>query len=337
MLRALAVILMVEQHLGVWLLSMHEATDTFGSFLVGLNSLGGAAAPLFITLSGVGVALGRQGKKTLLRRGIGLLLCGYALNLAVPSWFSGGSWYVLHLLGLWLLIAPGVRRLPSRALWILAGLIVVVGVLGQIWLLTPRYLPNQRLSDLSLPGGALRLAAFEGHFPVFPWLALAVVGLWGGRQFRKQHGSLLWRASGLLLLLAGLTQLPMMNLGRTAARSVPWRAIVQFSFYPATPAYLCVLGALCLALVALALKAEHRGWVRRISGMRHLGRTSLTLLCFHIIVFREGSTALGWRNEFAALPTLSLIAFVLLVWTWIAEAWARSDYRYSLEWWLRRL
>lgn len=336
LLRALAVVLMVEQHLGVWLLDPSEATGNLGRALMGVNLLGGAAAPLFVFLSGVSVALGAHGAGTLRLRGVGLLLLGLLLNLAVPAWFTPASWYVLHLLGAWLVMAPSVRKLSDEALLLLLFLVFAITVGGQTWLETPRYLHNGRMSSGSLPGGVLRLALLEGHFPLFPWLFFALLGLWAGRRHRAQKLAPQLKMCVYLGLGALALQAPSYLLDRPSTHRLPWRAFGEFSFYPATLLFCCVLGGVCLLLLAAFGYGERQGWLRRFHLFLPLGRTSLTLLFVHVLVFRQGIEALEMKNEFELLPTLSAIAFTLFAWVWLAELWAKSDFRYSLEWWLRR-
>ena len=57
-LRGLAVFLMMEQHMGVWLWNGGGGRSLAKvPALVAFNALGGAAAPLFVTLAGVGLLL----------------------------------------------------------------------------------------------------------------------------------------------------------------------------------------------------------------------------------------------------------------------------------------
>ncbi|MCA9712207.1 MAG: DUF1624 domain-containing protein, partial [Myxococcales bacterium] len=58
-LRGIAVFLMIEQHVGIWLWEGPGAGERQLDYplLVGFNALGGMAAPLFVSLAGVGSAL----------------------------------------------------------------------------------------------------------------------------------------------------------------------------------------------------------------------------------------------------------------------------------------
>lgn len=362
-------VLMVQQHLGFWLTSAHKVQTGLLPLVVGLNSLGGAAAPLFVFLSGVGVSLGKRlTNAALVRRAFALVVCAYLLNLACPSWLSPGSFYVLHLIASFWLLAPFLRNAGDRWLLGLALVLLLLTVVVQTALGTPPYLSSARLQNTSLPGGALRLALAEGHFPLLPWLSFAVLGIWAGRRLPTGQTSRLYVLAGVLLGAYLLLRLPRFALPVRELRRLPWRSVVDFTFYPASVAFVLGLAGVCVVLLA---------WVSRKNGadassqtnapssieqpakgvaaerpakgvaaeqpakgvaawLVELGRTSLTLLVAHVVVFRQGSTALGLYQRVAPGVTLLVIALVLVGWAVLARAWGRAGYRYSLEWWLRR-
>jgi uncharacterized membrane protein YeiB len=113
--------------------------------------------------------------------------------------------------------------------------------------------------------------------------------------------------------------------------------VVRFSFYPASVALLLGVAAVGVLLVLLADWAETNGRLSAIKGLRYLGQTSLTLLFFHIVVFREGFQRWGLWRGFDALETLSAIGSLLLLWAVFSEYWARANYAFGLEWVLRRV
>lgn len=113
-LRAVAVILMLEQHLGVWFTALVVRGRPVSSWMILLNQLGGLAAPLFVVISAFSAALGsRRTPVATLVRGLGLMVIGTCLHLLVPSWFSPASFYILSLLGVATLSTIALRRLPS--------------------------------------------------------------------------------------------------------------------------------------------------------------------------------------------------------------------------------
>lgn len=125
-MRGVAVFLMMEQHIGVWLWNSFASPSTFldHPFFVGFNALGGGAAPLFVSLAGAGSALFDASRRdqwsaarldaTLMRRGLTVMAFGALLNWLTPSWFSVGSPFVVWLLAAVVLLGP-VRR------WLLPG------------------------------------------------------------------------------------------------------------------------------------------------------------------------------------------------------------------------
>lgn len=121
-MRGVAVLLMIEQHVGVWLWRGPDPGTIRADypFLVAFNAIGGYGAPLFIGLAGLGSALMCAANKpnvdqVLVRRGVALMGFGLLLNLITPSWFSWGSWFALHLMGFSMALAPLWRRQIGRA------------------------------------------------------------------------------------------------------------------------------------------------------------------------------------------------------------------------------
>src|SRR6056297_3507867 len=160
-LRGLAVMFMIGQHLVYWVGAELSTSFTLRIF----GALGGLAAPLFVTLSGLGSSLlsGRHENPDRLLLGRGLLVMGfgYLLNLLTPHWFSMQSWYVLHLIAFGLLTAPLLRRAPNGLLFALVFITIAATVGVQDYLNTPLRLSNARMAETVLPGGVLRLALAE--------------------------------------------------------------------------------------------------------------------------------------------------------------------------------
>ncbi len=346
-LRGVAVILMMEQHLGVWLPRRSGLTQ--GPLYMALNGLGGLAAPTFITLAGVGTSLlvasraGQSVDATLVRRGLALMGFGYVLNILTPSWFSAGSWFVLHMMGVAIATAPLWRRLATPVLLALEAIVLALTVAVQQWLVTPQWLDNSRMRDLELPGGPLRLALAEGQFPVLPWLALFLAGMVVGRWLLAERYVKVV-ALGCVCLLLGLT---LVALDQAASHlpalaflhDPPWQRLVRVraSFYPAGPGIVLLLQSGVLLLLAGALRIERtrdftaRGW------LVCLGRASLTLLLVHVVLFREVSRPLGAWQTFGGGVSLAIIAAWIFLCAVLARTWQRRGYCFGAEWLLRRL
>lgn len=340
-LRGLAVVLMMEQHMAVWLWRSEPGISAISQapVLMALNGLGGLAAPTFITLAGAGTAFLARARAggvdlILVRRGLVVMAFGYLLNLLTPSWFSGGSWFVLHLMGFGMLTSPLWRRLTDRTLLISQALLLLAAPLVQHWLATPELLVNDRMRRLDLPGGALRLAVAEGQFPILPWLGLFLGGIVVGRWLQQGRTDRLARLAGALLVagvaIAGLGALTGPHHGVWARLSQ-----IRLSFYPATPSIVLLLqsGTLLLLLGALAL--ERRGRLSDRGWLVALGRASLTLLLVHVVVFRELTRPLGAWQAFSAEIALTIVAIWMIACALAARLWQRVGYRFGAEWLLR--
>jgi uncharacterized membrane protein len=339
LLRGIAALLMVQQHLGVWLVDARTHFRELTTFWVGLNMLGGLAAPLFIFIAGAGAYAMRARPRTLALRGGKLLALGYLLNLAAPSWFEPWSFYVLHLLGAWLVFGALLARLNPKWLTALALVAFVIGALGQVWLHIPRDIDNEWMSSLRGPFGVLRLALFEGHFPLFPWLGLALVGAKAmadrdakvrPNQARKKS---LWLAlplgavGGVLLTCAELHP-------KWAWRPLT-RPIFSTSFYPASLAFCLLIAAACLISLDLTERATER-WPSRAEWLKRFGHTSLSLFFVHVVVFRQLLPELGLFHSLSPKLTLLGIALTLILWQVFTAWWKPRGYRFGLEWFLRR-
>jgi uncharacterized membrane protein len=344
-LRGLAVFLMIEQHMGVWLWEgMKKGVEGVTvAPLVAFNALGGGAAPMFITLAGVGVSLMARSERAgldlvLVRRGLVLLGFGYLLSAITPSWFSWGSWFVLHLMGAAMASAPLWRRLPDRALLVLALAIACAAIAAQVWLDTPLMIDNKQMRDVSRPGGALRLALFEGQFPVFPWLGPFLVGMVAGRWIIARRFAAIAGAGLAALALGGLGALVWLLAPALAADPMWERALgLRLGFFPASISIVALLlGAVLLVIAAVAKRDDARPIGER-NPMVVLGRASLTLLLLHVPLFREATRPVGLWHGVDATGTLLMIAGFVALSIAFAYAWQRIDYRGGAEWLLRRV
>lgn len=337
-LRGLAVCLMIEQHLGIW------TADHIYRYplLYCLNGLGGMAAPLFVTLAGFGAVLTvnrhASSARVFLLRGLMIMGFGYLLNLLVPSWFSPGSFYVLHLIGAALLLTPVLRRLPPSGL-IAAG----IGVLGltvmlQYLLHTPIVITNHRMGDIHMQGGVFRLILAEGHFPLFPWLAFFMAGMAAGMWHNKgkkrrilQLGLVGWALSALISLMPHVIP----ALKQTGVVYRFFRFLPRF--YPALPPITLFLTASALIFLYLTISHSHIFQKKGFDIFESMGRTSLSLLIVHVVCFRELFIRLHWFQTFSQLESAAIVAAALAGFAGLSLLWRTTGYRFSLEWIIRKL
>lgn len=336
-LRGLAVLLMVIQHVNFWLHGQPHANGV-GRMI---GALGGLAAPIFVTLAGLGAVLSVERHadcdRILMIRGFLLIGLGYGLNLLTPHWFSPQSWYILHMIGTALAVTPILRRAPNMA--ILAAMlgVIVATILIQNGLETPFRLYNRHMTVAHKPGGVLRLAIAEGFFPIFPWIAFFMAGMLAGRWLLAGRPKRIWQlGAGLLVTLTLL--LGIYTTGWQAIRTITWIRFFKWSpsFYPALTPITLFLIAVSLLLVNGALILEKRLPLQPANFLICLGRTSLTILMVHVIVIRGSAVHFRFWQTFSLAQTLMAVSGVLLFFALISVRWQKINFRYSSEWLLRR-
>ncbi|MEL6341769.1 MAG: DUF418 domain-containing transporter [Myxococcota bacterium] len=414
-MRGIAVFLMMEQHIGVWLWVTFASPSQFLKYplFVGFNALGGGAAPLFVSLAGAGSALfaaSRAGRwdparidGTLMRRGLGVMAFGYLLNNLTPSWFEGGSWYipyllvavvvlgpirrrlatrfggperlqdhlptwaigiiavavlaayplsavardvvdpgswfVLNLMGVGILLSPLWRRMSTGALLGLA-VAILLGTVGlQTWLETDFHLGNNQMRDTTMPGGAMRLALVEGQFPVFPWMALFLKGVVIGRLIVQERWTAITRLTAGALALGVLFAVTFgLMMAGVLPRNLLLLRLVRFDgiFYPCSPAYILLVGGLVTFITSRVMAYERRNGLSEANIGVSLGRASLTLLLLHVWMFRELSRSVGlWSALEAPQAFVGTLVAIGVFWI-LAVLWRRIGFRYGAEWLLRQ-
>lgn len=263
-LRGLAVVFMVQQHILFWTWEKHwlsfSLTFPEHPVMLSIYFAGGFSAPLFLMLAGAGaVFLYREKSPSAseyFKRGMFIFLCGCLLNILAPQWFRPWSWYILHTIGLGIMLFPVLNRLSAVKLILLSAGILAVTVLVQTRLKTPLMLGNNYMNNIHMKGGILRLAFAEGHFPVFPWTAFFIMGIVSGR----------WLAEGKRknVLLACLSVTAAGSIlaycyhygfffatGGTMFRMFVWSPII---FPPLAPLILVLAGSVPLSFYFLRVK-----------------------------------------------------------------------------------
>jgi uncharacterized membrane protein len=328
---------MIEQHVNYWLCGDLPRP----ALVLAASALGGLAAPLFVTLAGLGVTLAAQRKqavdRVILLRGVGVMGFGYLLNALAPHWFSLGSWYVLHLIGFALCLSPLLRRLPSPALGGAIALVLVATLMVQNALGTPFLLTNRHMSDPGGAGGLLRHALAEGYFPIFPWIAFFMAGMLAGRWIgREQRGRIVALAAALLIGSLALAVAHASGLDLTRHQGLQRLFRVTSSFYPSLAPMSLFLMSCALLLISSFVALESRARFAMSSPLVSLGRASLTLLILHIVVIRESAVRFEFWRSLGATETLLVNAGVLAAAAVLAHRWQRAGFRLGAEWWLRR-
>jgi uncharacterized membrane protein len=343
-LRGLAVIFMIQQHLLSWLwekkwisyaITFHEHP-----VMLTINFMGNFAAPLFLILAGTGAAmLGNKpgiSKSEFIKRGTFILLCGYALNYFSPHWFRPGSWYVLHTIGISIIISPLLMRLKTVYLIIISLFIIIIPGFIQTWLNTPLMTGDSFMNDLSRSGGILRLAFAEGHFPVFPWSAFFISGIICHRWISENKRNYILFSS-VTAFTAGFMLKGFYNYGYFFATGGKLFRVFVFTpyIYPAHPSFMFILLGTALIFFYMFTSIKHESAPVRITAV--IGRLSLTWFFLHIILFNEILRFCGIHRNIYAAGTLLIIAAFLLIISLLSMKWKKTEYKYSLEWFMRRI
>ena len=344
-LRGLAVFAMIEQHVGIWLWEGPAPGMTRLDYpgLVAFNAGSAIGAPIFFALAGAGTAMlchrrpgpGLDGG--LVRRGLLLYAFGMLVNLATPSWFSWGSFFALHMMGVGVALAPLWRRMSDRFIVALMFLVLFATPVVQWWLGTPDDLTNPRMRDTTLPGGALRLVFIESQYSLLPWISTYLAGFFTGRCIERDDLRPVVRLGAVIFAIAALGHLAVWLTGAEEP-DLLWRAFrFKLGWFP--PSLAIVMGLLgpALLIIVAAVKRDRRRPLRDDHPLVTLGRISLTVFIVHAPLFRELSRPLGLWSALSAGPTLVAIASFTIACLVLSRAWSRHGYRYGAEWLMRRL
>jgi uncharacterized membrane protein len=335
-LRGLAVMFMLEVHLGFWW--TRGLPD--GDPLVGLaTALGGMAAPLFFTIAGAGLSISRrvepgsfQAKN--LRRGAALLAAGLVFTCIEMAVYGPWGWGVLQCLGVSIVICTATMR-AGPAARAMAGIAVMAAA---PFLRHAAGIPDVLFSDsmmgVSSLQGYLSSAFLSGFFPLVPWSGFMLLGTVAGElSFSGPSTSGAESApAGARWPLALLASFLILTGAAGAAGGMP------MEFFPASLPFCLLASGLCIAALAVAgLFPGKPVWAQRAAPLASMGRLSLTIFVAHHLIGYSAFSAAGLLHSFDTTPAL---AMVLVSWALAAAAavlWARQNYRYSLEWLLGHL
>jgi uncharacterized membrane protein len=340
-LRGLTVLVMIEAHaFDAWTLPEEKARIAYGWLMV----LGGMAAPAFLFMAGIAVALGaaahmRRGRspveaaRLVERRGWQIFL--YAFIFRVQSYILGGfsnaagllKVDILNIMGPAIVAAACVWRLPGtrlrRALVLAAGAAVIA-------ISTPAIRDAGWLPALPDPlEWYFRPDPGKGTFTLFPWAAFVLAGavlgvaLDGGRAWapRRLHAAI--ALTGIVIGAASYWASCQPALFPTAR------------FWTTSPAFFALRVGVLVVLVAVAWLWSVRPWPRLTAGrpLEVLGVGSLFVYWVHVELVYGGATRPLRRQltlEQAAVAWVALTAgMYLLLLGWNHLAPARAKFRES--------
>ncbi|MDO9326902.1 MAG: heparan-alpha-glucosaminide N-acetyltransferase domain-containing protein [Methanoregula sp.] len=282
-LRGLAITLMVGANLIPSLL-LHPVP-------FGLRLVASLAAPLFIFLSGMMVALSCRMKQHtfsyFLKRGVFVVIIAALIDCVLLGSVPFIDTDVLYLIGIslplaYLFLSLDLRTRMGIFIAILVATPLLQGIVGYSPL--PLMIPIQAL----MHGGALPAPitiffqwCIEGWFPIFPWLAVSLLGAQAG-MFRWQDGGIVSFAQPRLMMLAG----SILALGALFWALLPGLMLSRYGyvelFYPPTTEFLFFITGVifCLFIIADILPVSRRIF----DPLRALGECSLAIYILHTVI-----------------------------------------------------
>jgi len=249
------------------------------------------AAPLFILLAGMMVALSRIKKKY----GFDHFLVRGGLVIAIAAVLDAAVWGYVPFLGMDVLYLIGIA-LPLTYLFLSCGetvrraLIVGIFCTGPVfWLLFGYAAQPVQVSLLPAAenlyavtwGMAAGSWLFSGWFPVFPWLGFAFLG--------AELGAVRWCGGGTRSFAT--PRIALLALGSICTGAALWAIFsgphfVRFGyvelFYPAVPGFCFFTAGLIIGLFTLADLFPRM--TRLLDPLRAMGECALAIYIIHTIV-----------------------------------------------------
>jgi len=317
-IRGLAILLMIMVHGASTWAPSNASTTSFLAIIVA--SLGGLAAPLFVTVGGwVTVQSVWTIRKALIRFTF-LILAQFLVNITAPHLFDPFTPGVLSLFAVLYLIAPLWIRITQNSIAFGTAL-AFIGIVNTVFSPGDSSLSwNDRIETSSFSLFLSHLL-ITGTYPLFPWVFFSILG--AAINIRAPQVKRLGQIAVLGLLLSVSFLYESIRIGIPFAQP---RGEAILTFFPANTPFL--VGA-CTGVLILWILFENR---QPFHGLHHLGQLSLTLYIVHFIPIYLGSNAaFVWSS---AVPVVILFT---LAWWPLSVFWRTRFPTYSLEYVLRQI
>jgi uncharacterized membrane protein len=277
------------------------------------------AAPSFILLAGMMVALSRIGKGRSLAymaaRGGLTILVAVVLDTLILNIVPFLGIDVLYLIGLGIPVAYLYLGLPERKRWIVILLIFCATPLLQAGL---GYHPPAGQVPLSsllwntdpgtpLPGPAdiLRSWLIDGWFPIFPWIAFPLLGAEIGAYRWNRDRPIAFRPAK-----EGLCGIGLLAIGGTYWALFPGPCLIREGyvelFYPPTPGLLLICIGFFIAALTLLDQCPFIGC---LDPFRAMGECALAVYLVHYAIIVDVIAPFGLRLP---MPQYLVVFLVLL-------------------------
>ena len=317
-IRGLAILLMIMVHAAATWAPADASTTSLLALIVA--SLGGLAAPLFVTVGGWVTVQSTWTLRKAMIRFVFLMIAQFLVNITASHLFDPFTPGVLSLFAILYLSAPIWIRIARNSITFGATL-VLIGIINTVFSPGDSSLSwNNRIEAVTIIQLLSHLLV-TGTYPLFPWIFFSILGAGINIHAPAMRRLGLVIVSGLLLCTLFLYE--SMQTGIPFAQP---RGEAILTFFPANTPFL--IGA-CTGVLIIWLLLENRLPFR---GLHHLGQLSLTLYLVHFIPIYLGSDmVLAWS---LAVPVV--IVFTLVWWP-MSVFWRTRFPTYSLEYALRQI
>ena len=317
-IRGLAILLMIMVHAAATWAPADASTTSLLALVVA--SLGGLAAPLFVTVGGWVTVQSTWTLRKALIRFVFLMIAQFLVNITASHLFDPFTPGVLSLFAILYLLAPIWVRISRNSIAFGATL-VLIGIINTAFSPGDSSLSwNDRIEAITIIQFLSHLLV-TGTYPLFPWMFFSILG--AGINI---HAPTIRRLG--LAIVPGLL-LCILFLYESMQTGVPFaqpRGEAILTFFPANTPFL--IGA-CTGVLILWLLLENRLPLR---GLHQLGQLSLTLYIVHFIpIYLVSDVFLAWSS---AVPVV--IVFTLVWWP-LSVFWRTRFPTYSFEYALRQM
>ena len=317
-IRGLAILLMIMVHAAATWAPADASTTSLLALIVA--SLGGLAAPLFVTVGGWVTVQSTWTVRKAIIRFVFLMIAQFFVNITASHLFDPFTPGVLSLFAILYLLAPIWIHIARNSI-AFGAVLVLIGIINTV------FSPGDSSLSWDDRTEAITIIQFLSHllvtgtYPLFPWIFFSILG--AGINIHAPTIRELGLVIVLGLLLCTLFLYESMQTGIPFAQP---RGEAILTFFPANTPFL--IGA-CTGVLIIWLLLENRLPFR---GLHHLGQLSLTLYVVHFIPIYLGSdVVLAWS---LAVP---VVIVSTLVWWPLSVLWRTRFPTYSLEYALRQI
>ncbi|MBN1932628.1 MAG: DUF418 domain-containing protein [Desulfobacterales bacterium] len=308
-----------------YLLEAYSSGPEWLSWIVEL--LDGRSAATFVVLAGIGFSLlssraritqdpagMSKNRKICIRRAFFLFAVGL---LFARVWEAD----ILHFYGIYMIFGALLLSAPSYILLTLTNMALTISILLLSLFLYHTGLDWEVLleSDIWTLEGMIRNIFINGYYPVFPWIAYFLTGMWFGRQnlmntvFRKKL--LIFSILSIIIGESAIRLLsPLVSDNADLISVIMSTYLLDKYSFPVNFFYLISAGGSALVTIILSIniaeKAAQSKWIRPFLDT---GRLALTLYIAHILICLLVLAITGRMEVKHSLWTACTSAFIFCI------------------------